>query len=41
MQKTPAGRWVALALAEAVALAGCSGTTDDARDTGTTEVTAS
>jgi len=29
MQKTRAGRWVALALAGAVALAGCSGTADD------------
>ena len=41
MQKTRAGRWAALALAGAVALAGCSGTADDARDAGTTEVTAS
>jgi len=41
MQKTRAGRWVALALAGAITLTGCSGTADDARDAGTAEVTAS
>ena len=41
MQKTRAGRWVALALAGAITLTGCSGTADGARDAGTAEVTAS
>jgi len=41
MQKTRAGRWVALALAGAITLTGCSGTANDARDAGTAEVTAS